>query len=344
MNEIDLLQLYKMMLRSRLFEEVVTEYWTEGKISGEMHLNAGEEAIIAGVISHLQHGDAVATDHRSTAPFLMRGINPVTLLLEFLGHPEGLCAGMGGHMHLYSKENLMMSSGIVGASGPTAVGFALAHKYKKNKNIAIAFFGEGAMNQGMLLESFNLASVLNLPVLFVCKDNDWAITTRSHNVTGGSLIERVKGLGVKGEEVDGFNVHAIWNIANDVISNMRGRKKEPYFILAKCVHREGHFLGDPLLRFKKAPTKEFSEVTGPLMKSLLTPKGVRPDKRLGGMTSVLSLIVDSRGQVKSKYDPIKLLEKELSAKTEQLKVIENMVKEEIQTVLNEISIKIKGGF
>ncbi len=126
-------QLYRIKLHSRLFENAVMDLWEKGKISGEMHLGTGEEAIIAGVISQLEKGDAIAVDHRGTPPFIMRGIDPVLLLLEFLGHPNGLCAGQGGHMHLFSKEDLITSSGIVGSSGPAATGFALALKYQKKK-------------------------------------------------------------------------------------------------------------------------------------------------------------------------------------------------------------------
>jgi TPP-dependent pyruvate/acetoin dehydrogenase alpha subunit len=192
----NLWSLYALMLKSRLFEEAVTQLWKDGLISGEMHLGTGEEAIIAGIVSHLRAGDALALDHRSTPPLLMRGVDPILILRELLGRPDGLCGGRGGHMHLFSKDHLTASSGIVGASGPAAAGFALAARYLRPGAIAVAFFGDGAMNQGMLMESMDLASVWNLPVLFVCKDDQWAISTRSRMVTGGSLSERVGGLGV----------------------------------------------------------------------------------------------------------------------------------------------------
>ncbi|MHA2073589.1 MAG: thiamine pyrophosphate-dependent enzyme, partial [Candidatus Hodarchaeales archaeon] len=179
MEESIALKLYELMIYSRIFEEAVMKIWEEGHIYGEMHLGIGEEAIIAGILSQLVPGDAISTDYRSTPPFIMRGVNPKLLLLEMLGHTDGLCSGMGGHMHFFSKKHLLTSSGIVGSAGPSAVGFAIASKYKRLKNIAVAFFGEGAMNQGMLLESMNLAAAMNLPVLFVCKDNGWAISTRS---------------------------------------------------------------------------------------------------------------------------------------------------------------------
>ncbi len=173
------------MLKSRLFEETIAALWHEGLISGEMHLGTGQEAIVAGIVSQLRRGDALALDYRGTAALLMRGVDPVPVLRELLGWPDGLCRGWGGHMHLFAPEYLAASSGIVGAMGPTAAGFALAAQYLNPGAIAVAFFGEAAMNQGMLLESLNLASAWKLPALFVCKDDGWGITTRSERMTGG---------------------------------------------------------------------------------------------------------------------------------------------------------------
>ncbi len=189
----DLWALYPLMLRSRLFEEAIAKLWHEGLISGEMHLGTGEEAIIAGVVSQLRDGDAMALDHRGTAALLMRGLDPVPIIRELLGRPDGLCGGMGGHMHLFSKEHLAASSGIVGAAGPAAAGFGLAANHLRPGSVSVAFFGDGAMNQGMLMESMNLAAAWKLPVLFVCKDDGWAITTKSGEMTGGDLNERARG-------------------------------------------------------------------------------------------------------------------------------------------------------
>src|SRR5512142_203610 len=111
----DLWSLYALMLKSRLYQEVITRLWQDGLISGEMHLGTGEEAIIAGVVAQLRPGDAMALDHRGSAALLMRGVDPVQILRELLGCADGLCGGMGGHMHLFSREHLAASSGIVGA-------------------------------------------------------------------------------------------------------------------------------------------------------------------------------------------------------------------------------------
>ena len=330
MVEFEVWRLYRNMLRSRLFENAVMDLWVEGKISGEMHLGTGEEAIIAGVVSQLEEGDAMAVDHRGTAPFIMRGIDPVLILLEFLGHPNGLCAGKGGHMHLFSKDHLIASSGIVGSSGPAATGFALALQFKKQNNIAVAFFGEGAINQGMMLESMNLASVWNLPVLFVCKDNNWAVTTVNDNFIGGNLIDRAKGFGIKGYEVDGTDVEAVWNVVNEAILNIRN-DCGPQFIHAHCVHKEGHFLGDPLLRYNRNPAM-LAEVADSL-------------KQYAGesLDEVLLLLRKIGGQLKKKADPIVLIQKKLKNDPNRLKQIEEEVTKDIEQIVNSALKIFKGG-
>lgn len=239
--EPDLWSLYRQMLRSRRFEEFVKDLWERGKISGEMHLGIGEEAIAAGVVDHLQEGDAMVLDHRGTPPLVARGVDLVVLLREFLGRGDGLCCGMGGHMHLFSPEHLAASSGIVGSSGPLAAGFALAAQCLRPENLAVAFFGEGAMNQGMLVETLNLAVTWKLPVLFVCKDNQWAITTLSHSVTAGNLIDRAEAFGMPAMEIDGTDVEAVWNAAGQGVDRARNGNG-PTFLLAHCPRLEGHFL------------------------------------------------------------------------------------------------------
>lgn len=333
MLDLDLWLLYQMMLRSRLFEEAVKKQWKDGLISGEMHLGTGEEAIIAGVVCELKDGDAVALDHRGTSAMLLRGVDPVSLLLEFFGHPEGLCGGLGGHMHLFSKDHLMVSSGIVGSSGPAAVGFALAAQYKKTDNIAVAFFGEGAMNQGMMMESMNLASAWDLPVLFVCKDNDLAISTTSSHVTGGNLVDRAKGFGIPGQRVDGYDVEKVWQVSSEVIRRIRSNGG-PYFLLAQCVHKDGHFLGDPLLRFHDHPAKEVSKVTGPLLKSFTHPKGINAIKRAKGLSEIFSLILNARKQRKTKKEPLQIFSVELSSEEHNLEEIKNIIADEIQEAVH----------
>jgi acetoin:2,6-dichlorophenolindophenol oxidoreductase subunit alpha len=327
----DLWLLYSVMLRSRLFEEAIAKLWHEGLISGEMHLGTGEEAIMAGVVAHLREHDAMALDHRGTAALLMRGVDPVLILRELLGYADGLCGGKGGHMHLFSKEYLAASSGIVGAEGPTAAGFGMAAQYLHPGAIAVAFFGEGAMNQGMLLESMNLASVWKLPVLFVCKDDGWAITTQSEKVTGGDLSERARGMGVPVMEVDGCDVSAVWEASHSALERARSGDG-PTLLHARCVHFEGHFLGFQLIRMVRDPLREIPEITVPLTRSFLRPGGASLGERLAGVKTVLgaalSTLRDPRRD--SANDPVRRARTTLQVDSLRLQQLEDQVEEEIR--------------
>jgi len=331
----DLWILYEHMLRSRLFEEAVAQIWHAGKISGEMHLSTGEEAVVAGTVLQLKDGDAMALDHRGTAPLVMRGVDLMLLLREFLGRPDGLCAGKGGHMHLFSKAHLAASSGIVGASGPAAAGFALAARHLRPGRLALAFFGEGAMNQGMLLEAMNLAVAWRLPVVFVCKDSKWAITTVSASVTGGDLVKRAGSFGMPAAEIDGTDVEAVWQTASDAINRARAGSS-PAFLLAACPHLEGHFLGDPLLRIARHPVQEMKKVAGPLLKSVTRVKGGSVTRRTGGLGKVSALIGQTtKEQVFSQKDPLKVVRRKLKRDKVRLNKIDASVNEEIHRVVDE---------
>ena len=329
--EPDRTRLYRMMLTSRRLEEAISKLWKEGHISGEMHLGIGEEGIVAGVVDHLSDGDAIAADHRSTPPMVMHGVDLTGIVAECLGSTAGLGRGLGGHMHLMSKEHLAASSGIVGSSGPLACGFALAHQHLRPDRVAVAFFGEGAMNQGMLLESLNLAGAWKLPVLFVCKDNGMAITTPSEQVTSGNLIDRVRGFGIPAVEVDGANAEEVWHAAGESISRAR-RGGGPAFVLASCVRPEGHFLGDPLLRIVRQPIAELKDRLGPLVKSAASTKGAGVGGRaasLGGIAKMLSKAATMRGQ-----DPVGRLRKRLPIDRTDLEALESEVDLRIQSAVD----------
>jgi len=328
----DLWSLYRQMLKSRLFEEAVIQLWEDGRISGEMHLGIGEEAIVAGVLDHMREGDAVALDHRGTPALLMRGIDPTLLLKEFLGRHDGLCSGMGGHMHLFSPEHLAASSGIIGASGPAAVGFALAAVHLRPEAVAVAFFGEGAANQGMMMEAMNLAVVWKLPVLFVCKDNEWAISTFSPSVTGGNLIDRAKGFGIDAIEVDGMDVEAVWNNASEAIERARAGLG-PTFLLGRCAHREGHFLGDQLLRMGRHPLKEMGRA-GPLLRSVTQRGEVPMRERTKSLNTVASIGKKMVDQISKRGDPLDRARQVLEPDTERLQRLEEEVKQEIQQAVD----------
>ena len=243
-------------------------------------------------------------------------------------------------MHLFSKNHIAASSGIVGAAGPTAAGFALAAKYLRPGAITIAFFGEGAMNQGMLLESMNLASVWNLPVLFICKDDSWSISTESASMTGGDLNIRASGLGLRVVEVDGLDVMAIWETAKEAIQNARSGQG-PTFIHAHCIHLEGHFLGYQMKKIVRSPLKEMPGLAVTLTKSVLKPGGASFSERMKGIKKVLSAVttnlLDAKGHAIK--DPILLIRKNLETNPQQLKKLESELENEVlqylETVLTE---------
>ncbi len=243
-------------------------------------------------------------------------------------------------MGLFSKEHLAASSGIVGAEGPTAVGLALAAPSLRPGAIGVAFFGDGAMNQGMLMEAMNLASVWNLPVLFVCKDDQWAITTKSSLVTGGSLAERARGLGVPYVQVDGGDVNQVWQTAHRAIERARSGGG-PTFLHAKCVHLEGHLLGFLLLRMVRNPLREMIGITVPLVRSFLRPGGASLRERLAGLRVVISSILATlrdprqqpandpvvRARIALESDPTRLIELESDMKRQITKAVSSALQE-----------------
>ncbi len=338
----DAWSLYEWMYESRLFEEAVAALWQEGRISGEMHLGTGEEAIAAGVLAHLQDGDALALDHRSTPELLMRGVDPVQILLELFGHPKGLCSGMGGHMHLYSREYLAATAGIVGAGGPAAAGFALAAQILNPGAISFAFFGEGAFNQGMRMESLHLASLWKLSVLFVCKDDGWQITTQSPELTGTKLMERAEALGVRALDVDGLDVLAVQETAGSAVERIRGGQG-PMFLHARCVHLEGHFLGFQLIRIVRNPVKEAAELGVPLIRSFLHPAGATLNERIAGLKTVTDSVASTLRDPRRNpaLDPIQRARTILRDNPERLNELEHRVQAEVQEILTAALLEVQ---
>jgi pyruvate dehydrogenase E1 component alpha subunit len=273
----------------------------------------------------------MALDHRGTPALLMRGVDPVAILRELLGREDGLCRGRGGHMHMFSKAHLAASSGIVGAAGPAAAGFALASQHLRPGAVAVAFFGEGAMNQGMLLESLNLAAAWRLPAVFVCKDDGWAITTRSEAVTAGDLCARARAFGVPATEVDGRDAAAVWEAAGSAVERARSGGG-PGFLHARCVHLEAHFLGFPLIRTVREPMREVPGMAGSLARAFVGSGGAQWRERAAGLKVVLGAVVatlrDPRRDATN--DPVARARASLAAEPGRLHELEARVEGEVR--------------
>ncbi|MDX1675194.1 MAG: thiamine pyrophosphate-dependent dehydrogenase E1 component subunit alpha [Longimicrobiales bacterium] len=283
-----LLDFYRAMARARAYELLLLDLWEEGLISGELHLGTGEEAVAAGLTPLLREGDALSLDHRPTPLLLLRGVDPIAMTREMLGRPDGLCGGFGGHMHLFSPDHLAASSGIVGASVPAACGLALAATRLRPGSVAIATLGDGAMNQGMVLETLNLAAVWELPLVVVCKDNDWAITTESHAVTAGSVPDRARALGVPAEAVDGTDPEAVHRVLGPRVAAARSGEG-PAFVLARCPRLDGHMAGFIMDRVAGSPLAEGAALLGRVASAAVAPGGGFRKKAasLGAMTRTL---------------------------------------------------------
>ncbi|MEI6291047.1 MAG: thiamine pyrophosphate-dependent dehydrogenase E1 component subunit alpha [Chloroflexota bacterium] len=331
----DLWDLYVLMYKSRIFEEAVRTAWKKGLISGEMHLGMGEEAICAGIISQLVEGDAMALDHRGTPPMIMRGVSPAGLMLEFMGKPGGLSGGQGGHMHLFDPGRLIASSGIVGAAGPAAVGFALSGQVLRTGSAAIAFFGDGASNAGMLMESLNLAVLWKLPVIFVCKDNDWAISTPKESAVAGSLLDRARGFGMPAFEVNGADVLAVQESAHSALKIARSGAG-PVFLLAHCVHLEGHFLGDGLLDMVRRPVYSFRKRIWPMTKGFFRTGGALLNERVQSMKQILGYVARHTSQTDISQDPVNRARIQLlSMNRERLIELETGIRRQLQEQLDQ---------
>jgi TPP-dependent pyruvate/acetoin dehydrogenase alpha subunit len=274
---------YESMARMRAVEYVQIRLWEEGLVPGELHTGIGEEGIVAGVLANLTPDDAIALDHRPTPALIGRGVAPESLLLEIMGHEAGMNRGQGGHMHLFAPEQRAAGDGMVGSSGPLACGLALAARRERPGSIAVAFFGEAAANEGYMMEALNLASAWRLPVLFVCKDNSWSITTRSSEVTGGKLMDRARAFGLTAAKADGARVDEVHATAARLVARMRAGKG-PAFLHAACYRPDGHFTTDVLVRLIHDPRGEVGEIAPPLIAALRAPGGSTSDRALALMT------------------------------------------------------------
>jgi TPP-dependent pyruvate/acetoin dehydrogenase alpha subunit len=335
LRDFDLWHMYHLMLLSRRFEETTMQLWMEGLIAGEMHLGIGEEATAAGVVSHMRSDDAMALHHRATPFLLMRDVDPAGLLKEFLGLEHGLCGGLGGHMHLYLKEHLAASSGIVGASGPCGVGFALAADTLRPGLVAIAVFGEGALNQGMLLESLNLAASWRLPVVFVCLDDSWSITTLSCSQRRATPCARVEGFGIPTEHVDGLDVEAVWHAAGRAFDRSRDHRG-PTFLHALCPHPEGHFLGDLLLEVVRDPIHQLPKIGIPLVRSAISPGGASIAERLRAVMEIFQRVQENLHDRTAAEDPLNRLRLQLSSTPYRLTNLELEVHEQLLWTLQDV--------
>ena len=241
----ELLNIYQTMRTIREFEERVHVEFSRGDIPGFVHLYAGEEASATGIMTHLRKDDRIASTHRGHGHCIAKGVDVKGMMAEIFGKKTGVCGGKGGSMHIADLDKGMMgANGILGAGAPLACGAALAAKYRDKGDIAISFVGDGASNQGTFLESLNLASVWNLPVVFVVENNGYAESTSvDWAVACDSYVDRASGFGMPGVTVDGTDFFAVYEAAGEIIRRAR-EGGGPSLLECKMIRFFGHFEGD----------------------------------------------------------------------------------------------------
>ena len=241
-----LLDSYRSMATIRRFEDRVHDEFAGGKIPGFVHLYAGEEASAVGVCSQLGARDVIASTHRGHGHCIAKGCDVVSMMKEIYGRRDGLCGGKGGSMHIADlAKGMLGANGIVGGGPPLICGAALTAKYLKTGGVAVAFVGDGGSNQGTTLESYNLAKVWQLPVIFVVEDNGYAESTASAWSVGGSQLGRATGFGMPGIEVDGFDFFAVYDAAREAIERARDGGG-PSLMHVRLSRYYGHFEGDAM--------------------------------------------------------------------------------------------------
>lgn len=243
----ELLKAYRTMRQIREFEDRIHIEFATGLIPGFVHLYSGEEAVATGVCMHLTDDDRISSTHRGHGHCIAKGVDIPGMMAEIFGKKTGVCGGKGGSMHIADlSKGMMGANGIVGAGPPLICGAALAAKFKGKGGVGVAFFGDGASNQGTILESMNLASAWKLPVIFLNENNGYAESTGvSYNVPTPNIADRGAGFGMPGVTVDGNDFFAVYEAAGEAIARAR-RGEGPTILECKTQRYFGHFEGDAM--------------------------------------------------------------------------------------------------
>jgi acetoin:2,6-dichlorophenolindophenol oxidoreductase subunit alpha len=235
------LRLYESMVLIRRVEERLRDDSAAGKLPGAVHLYIGEEAVATGVCAHLGHRDYATSTHRGHGHFLAKGGDVRAMMAEIWAKREGICRGMGGSMHVADvTKGILGANGIVGAGLSIATGAAFGARLDGDGKVSVCFFGDGASNQGALMECLNVSTLWQLPVIFVCENNGFSEFTPSSEVTAGRISDRARAFAMPTAEVDGNDVTDVWRAAGEAVRRAR-EGGGPSFIEARTYRIQGHF-------------------------------------------------------------------------------------------------------
>ena len=303
----ELLSYYRDMLLIRRFEEKAGQLYGMGLIGGFCHLYIGQEAVVVGLEAAAKEGDKRITSYRDHGHMLACGMDPNGVMAELTGREGGYSKGKGGSMHMFSKEKHFYGGhGIVGAQVPLGAGLAFADKYNGNDNVTFAYFGDGAANQGQIYETFNMAALWELPVIFVIENNQYAMgTSQARSTSTQDIYTRGAPFGIPGELVDGMDVLAVKEASEKATAHCRAGKG-PYILEVKTYRYRGHSMSDPAKYRTREEVQKMREERDPIeavRSMLLTGKHASEDDLKNIDKEIKAIVNDSAEFSKTSPEP-----------------------------------------
>jgi len=255
-----LIKMYEDMMKIRLFENRAKKLFNEGLIRGPMHLYIGQEAIAVGACANLRETDYITSTHRGHGHCIAKGGKLDKMMAELLGKATGYSKGKGGSMHIADPDiGILGANGIVGGGLGIAPGAGLSAKMRGTDQVTICFFGDGASNEGIFHESLNLAAVWDLPVVYLCENNKFGLTSKAEEVLSvEDVADRAAGYDIPGEVVNGNDVIAVYQAVKKAVERAKNNEG-PTLIEAKTYRWEGHFVGDPCVYRDRSETKKWKD-------------------------------------------------------------------------------------
>src|SRR6056300_913552 len=290
---------YKDMLLIRRFEEKAGQLYGMGLIGGFCHLYIGQEAVVVGLEAAAEEGDKRITSYRDHGHMLACGMDANGVMAELTGREGGFSKGKGGSMHMFSKEKHFYGGhGIVGAQVPLGAGLAFSDMYKGNDRVTFAYFGDGAANQGQVYETYNMAQLWDLPVIFVIENNQYAMgTSVARSTKSTSLYGRGEAYGIKGEEVDGMSVLAVKEAGERAVAHCRAGKG-PYILEVKTYRYRGHSMSDPAKYRTREEVQKMRDERDPIenVRSMLLTGGHASEDDLKAIDKEIKEIVNASAE------------------------------------------------
>jgi pyruvate dehydrogenase E1 component alpha subunit len=307
-----LLGYYRNMLLIRRFEEKAGQLYGMGLIGGFCHLYIGQEAVVVGIQAALQKGDSVITSYRDHGHMLACGMDPKGVMAELTGRAGGYSKGKGGSMHMFSREkNFFGGHGIVGAQVPLGTGLGFSHRYKNDGCISVTYFGDGAVNQGQVYESFNMAALWKLPVLYVIENNKYGMGTSVERASARPELHlRGQAHGIPGTQVDGMDVLNVRAAADKAVAYVRSGKG-PYILELMTYRYRGHSMSDPAKYRSKEEVAKMRQEHDPIdhLRSRLLDEGHADEAALKNIDREIKDIISTAtdfAQTSPEPDPSEL--------------------------------------